>query len=483
MKVRLFNFAKKDNSTARPALSSGTEYECYLKDNSSVVDPVIVLDLPSKSNFTKYTYAYIQDFGRYYFVRDMTADGLLWDVALTCDVLATYKSEIGGSSMYVLRSSYAYDGRIIDNYYPLMTYHTDVNTVANNPMNDNSTGDTPLIGSGMFIIGVVGYNSSASNDYGSVMYYGMRQSALYRLVKALLDDIVTNGNGFDFTADPALSEALQKSIIDPLSFIKSCMWLPVSDTDVYPGHETPMPSVTVNVFGWDITLYQTYPVNASPPQVVDTVELTITAHPQAATKGAYLNVEPFTKIQLVYPPFGAFELDTAALSNQTAVVCKTYLDLISGVGYLKAYAKESGKILVNTKTQVGVDIQLAQVTKDYLGSVMQGAAAVGDAMSLNFGSMMSNTIGSAVSAYKPLVSTVGGSGGFADLNGKVQLQQTFFYQVDEDNDHAGRPLCEVRQLSTIPGYQLIMDGDISISGTAGEQAAIKAYLEGGYFYE
>lgn len=480
MKVTLFNFAKKENSTARPQMTAGTEYDCYLKDGTSVVDPVIVLDLPSKSTFTKYTYAYIEDFGRYYFVRDMTADGLLWDVSLVCDVLATYKTEIGSSSMYVLRSAAAYDGRIIDTFYPIMTYHTDVNTTATNPMNGTTSG-IPSVGNGMFIIGVVGSGqASTPNAYGSILYYGMRQSALYRLLDALMNDAIVTDEGFDFDE---MSQALQKSIIDPLSFIKSCMWLPVSDTDVWPNHPDPMNAQSVHVFDWTFSLFQTYPLKAEPPQVTDTVELAITAHPQASTKGSYLNVEPFTKIQLVYPPFGAFELDTAALSNQSAVVCETFLDLITGIGILRVKGKESGKILINTKSQIGVDIQLAQITKDYVSSAMQGVAAASDAWKFNFGGAAENAIGSAVAAYKPLVSTVGGSGGFSELNGKVELQQTFFYQVDEDNSHAGRPLCEIRTLSSLSGYQQIMDGDIPINGTAGEQAAIKAYLESGYFYE
>lgn len=482
MEILLFNFAKRDNSTARPALKDGTAFECTLKNNTSVVDPVIILDLDDKTSFTKYNYAYIADFGRYYFVSDMTADGLHWIISLVCDVLATYKTDIGNSVMYVLRSAAAYDGRIIDTFYPVMTYHTDVTTEATNPMNDDSSSGTPAVGSGMFIIGVVGNaGSTTPNAYGSILYYGMRQSALYRLIDALMDDAIADGvNGFD-AADMTI--ALQKSIIDPLSFIKSCIWMPVSDTDVWPSHPNPLNAQDVYIFDWHFSLFETYPLKAAPPQVHDTVELTITAHPQAATKGSYLNVEPFTRIQLVYPPFGSFELDTAALSNQSAVVCDTFLDLITGVAILKVKGKESGKVLVNTKTQVGVDIQLAQITKDYLGSLMQGASAVGDAWSFDFGGAAANAIGSAVSAYKPLLSTVGGSGGFSDLNGKVQLQQTFFYQVDEDNANKGRPLCELRQLSTLSGYQQIMDGDVIIAGTAGEQAAVKAFLEGGYFYE
>ena len=128
------NFAKKDNSTRRPT-GSGDTFSCVLKDNTSVTDPVVLLDLSDKTDFTKYTYAYIPMFSRYYFVVDMVADGLLWSVVLRCDVLATYKTEIGNSLLYVLRSAADHDGRIIDTYYPVMTYHTDQTVIRNNPMN------------------------------------------------------------------------------------------------------------------------------------------------------------------------------------------------------------------------------------------------------------------------------------------------------------------------------------------------------------
>lgn len=475
MEIILYkDFAKKDNSTLRPS-GTGDSFSCYLKDNTSVTDPVIVLDLSDKENFTHYTYAYIPEYERYYFVVDMVADGLLWDIVLRCDVLATYKTEIGNSSLYVLRSAAASDGRIIDTYYPVMTYHTDRTTVHNNPMNKNSTTGAPSVDAGVFILGVVGQGSGDYN-YGSIRYYVVTRSALNRIVSALLDDTVIAP---DFDSDD-MSLALQKSIIDPLSFIKSCIWLPV-DRTLLTTQETPQ--ITMPVFTWTLPRVACYKLDINPPQVQNSIDLTIAAHPLAASRGAYMNTEPFTRIQLVYPPFGAFELDTAALSNQSAVTCITYLDAITGMGHLKVRAKESGKILVNTQAQVGVQIQLSQVTKDIIGSAMQAAGAASDLFSFNFGGAAQNAIGSAVSAYKPLVSSIGGNGGFSDLNGLVELQQSFFYPVDEDNANAGRPLCEIRQLSTLPGYQKIMDGDVTIAGTAGEQAMIKSYLEGGYYYE
>lgn len=468
------NFAKKDNSTRRPS-GTGETFSCVLKDNTSVTDPVVLLDLSDKTDFTKYTYAYIPMFSRYYFVVDMVADGLLWSVVLRCDVLATYKTEIGNSLLYVLRSAADHDGRILDTYYPVMTYHTDRTIVHNNPMNKNSTTGAPSVDAGVFVLGVVGQGSGDYN-YGSIRYYVVTRSALNRIVSALLDDTVIAP---DFDSDD-MSLALQKSIIDPLSFIKSCIWLPV-DRSLLTTQTTPQ--ITMPVFTWTLPRVACYRLDINPPQVQNSFDMTISAHPLAASRGVYMNVEPFTRIQLVYPPFGAFELDTAALSNQSAITCITYLDAITGMAHLKVRAKESGKILINTQAQVGVQIQLSQVTKDIIGSAMQAAGAASDLFSFNFGGAVQSAIGSAISAYKPLISSIGGNGGFSDLNGFVELQQSFFYPVDEDIENAGRPLCEIKTLSTLPGYQKIMDGDVTIAGTAGEQAMIKSYLEGGYYYE
>lgn len=468
------NFAKKDNSTRRPS-GSGETFSCVLKDNTSVTDPVVLLDLTDKTDFTKYTYAYIPMFSRYYFVVDMVADGLLWSVVLRCDVLATYRTEIGNSSLYVLRSAAASDGRIIDTYYPVMTYHTDQTVIRNNPMNKESGTGAPSVDAGVFVLGVVS-KGQTDYKYGSVDYYVVTRSALKRIVAALLDDTIIAP---DFSTED-MSLALQKSIIDPLSFIKSCIWLPVAWQDLT---DQTLPSRNMPVFTWELDNVMYYHLNINPPQIRKDVELNIRAHPLASSRGVYMNVEPFTRLQLVFPPFGAFELDTAALSDQSAITCITYLDAITGMGHLKVRGKESGKVLLNTQAQIGVQIQLSQVMKDIIGSAIQAAGAASDLFSLNFGGATQNAIGSAVSAYKPLISSIGGNGGFSDLNGFVELQHSFFYPVDEDNANAGRPLCEIRQLSTLPGYQLIMDGDVNIAGTAGEQAMIKSYLEGGYYYE
>ena len=62
-------------------------------------------------------------------------------------------------------------------------------------------------------------------------------------------------------------------------------------------------------------------------------------------------------------------------------------------------------------------------------------------------------------------------------------QQITSNNVDDDNTHNGRPLCDVRQISSLSGYMIIQDGDVTIAGTATEDSKIRNYLEAGFYYE
>ena len=69
--VTFFNFAKKDNSTARPPAGSGTTLKCAIKTPSSILSPVVEVsgDLFPGNQYPTWNYAHIPAFnGRRYFV-------------------------------------------------------------------------------------------------------------------------------------------------------------------------------------------------------------------------------------------------------------------------------------------------------------------------------------------------------------------------------------------------------------------------------
>ena len=145
-------------------------------------------------------------------------------------------------------------------------------------------------------------------------------------------------------------------------------------------------------------------------------------------------------------------------------------------------------VLNRVESQLGVPISLSSVTRDYVGGVSALAGAVGgiaSAFAGNIGGVLGavNGIGNGVSSLMPRASTIGTTGSFGTLQGDFRLDHQFFRPIADDNIHNGRPLCAMRTLNTLSGYMIIQDGDVPINGTSSEDSAIRAYLEGGFYYE
>lgn len=73
-------------------LESDEEYTGYLKDQSSVINPVFMIE---DDNPSLYNYAYIPAFHRYYFIDDIiSVRSGLWEIHLSVDVLMSFKNDI-----------------------------------------------------------------------------------------------------------------------------------------------------------------------------------------------------------------------------------------------------------------------------------------------------------------------------------------------------------------------------------------------------
>ena len=225
--------------------------------------------------------------------------------------------------------------------------------------------------------------------------------------------------------------------------------------------------------------------------VVKNYSFTVVKHPDTNSRGNYVNAAPYTLATLSFPPFGCIEIDTSVISNATSVNAELRIDCLSGKGVLTITANNT--ILNRVEAQIGVPIQLAQVSSDYIGAVSSIAGGVSSAIS---GAVAGGpagiagaiaggvgAIGNAINALAPRAQTIGTGGGFAHLRGNFELDFQFFRPVEDDNTHHGRPLCKIRQPKNIPGYMLIQDGDIGTVGFETENEQIKSMLEAGFYYE
>lgn len=477
LSVTLYEFKKRENSTKRPD-SSATQrtHDAVLKMPTSLLRPEISFDFGLKGNPSFYNYAYISDLGnRYYFIRDWTvSEGHIWTAHMEVDVLASWKASIGASTQYIKRSSYTFDGGILDTAYP--TIQPPQITITS-----DATNWTTQLSGGTYVMGII---NNEDGGMGAAHYYAYDQSGLNKFLEALLGNVTYAGNITEISQD------LLKVLWNPMQYVVSCVWYPFAISVLPDGSVTQLSKTPVGWWSLDIPCKQ---LNNTIKYFQNTIE--VPKHPQAATRGVYLNKQPYTSYTLYFPGVGQISIDPSLiLTDNLAINCA--VDLVANQARLVVND-------VNTcveYAQIGVPIQLAQMAEQTLQMVTEGvkglfsggstgidigfeaggaAGALGGAV---IGGAM-GAIGNALQYAFPNVTKTFSNGSVVGLSFVPQLKAVFYKLVDEDNADLGRPLCKARQVSSLPGFQMVMHADIAIAGTAEENQRIKAYMESGYFYE
>lgn len=475
MKVKLYTFDKKYNSTKRPT-ATGTEFECLLKTSSSIISPTLELNIGLVSNPSAYNYAYIQAYERYYWVSEWTFANTSWIASLTVDVLATWKPYIAETDMYVNRSSAEKNGSLIDNKYPMtgdFTYHIDSTKGTASAVDYDFT-------DGYYVVGVYGENGGA----GSISYYAFTAPNYATFINQLYTNILGNDNIWN-----ELLEGIRNSIFDISSYIKSCRWY-IGDwtlgTNLYPQ----VSSIKLGTISIPCTarLIGTGGIlNAPVPQLPYTI--TLTRHPQASSRGKYCNMKPYTNYKLVALPYGIFELDSVYMASRSYLHLTGNVDFITGVGVLSVsvgtdITTRTDDILLLTATcEYGVNIPIsATITPNATRNVMMATRGLGGDFLTG---MYAGAVVSAVSAVSPsLQDVLGESGGLASFNYHDNGLYTTFYTIaSDDNNSNGRPLYAVRKPKNIAGYIEGVSNDFSCPATDSELIEIKRFIDNGFYYE
>ena len=467
LSVTLYEFKKRENSTKRPD-SSATQrtHNAVLKTPTSLLRPEISFDFGLKGNPSFYNYAYISDLGnRYYFIRDWTvSEGHIWTAHMEVDVLASWKASIGASTQYVTRSSFSSDGSIVDGLYPAKGDVT---------LRAESTSIWPTvtaISGGSYVVGIV--NNSA-DAIGAVAYYVFSEAKFRAFMAYLMGDVSWTGQITEISAD------LLKVLFNPMQYITGVMWYP----DSAPAGE----KVSSIPFGW-----WNLPVSAAKLKtsgvLPSAANITIPKHPQAATRGKYLNAAPFSQYTFDSRVWGIIPIDTTSIINEEALSMSYTVDYTTGIADMYLKAGLSDYAIAVRRGQYGVPVQIAQIGQNYLNMALtsvNGAANVANKLFNPVGAITAgaNMIGDMINASMPEFATSGSNGTVANFTSAPTLYAKFLPVVSDDNDDRGRPYCKKVQLSTLPGYQVIADPDLAIAGTSEENREIKNYLAGGYFYE
>lgn len=507
MQITFYQFGKRTNSTKLVNVQGETFNHCELKGGTSMFNPsIIVHDVPAAWT-SIWNYCHIPLFGRFYFINNWQWLNGVWECTCVCDVLATYKTEIGNMTEYITRSASAFDGNIIDTAYASKTNVS--YTMSNVPIFFQSRLDN-----GFYIIGIIGNDSTATQ--GAITYYQMTPAQMARLREFMLSTTFLQDQGL-VGLDGFMPADGIKVIYNPYQYIVSCKWFPFPVSAIDDQWKT---SVNVIHFGWwdTGTGFPAYRLNDSLPSYQKQEYVTVTFHPNSATKGNYLNHAPFTQRVLRFPPFGDIALPDEYFESggNDRLSITVNVDWITGLSYMTLFAVSTAAqdppptmLLSRAGANLGVDIQLAQVGIDYLATstsitrnnanMVSSAANALSGISLlhpiTSGIRAGAELGTSAAMYEtnmiddfirssaPQLLTSGSNGSLAAFKEIPYLCSTFYIQVEEDNTQLGRPLCQRRQINTLSGFMMCRNPDADIPCFDIERELINRHLTIGFFYE
>lgn len=474
MTVTFWSFSKRQNSTLRPSSAASASFNCVLKDASGVLRPVLEIYNSAAWNPSQLNYAYIADYQRYYYVTEWTYNTGVWECSLQCDAMASHKTEIGQEFKYVLRAASVYDPDVVDTIYP---------SIASQP---NVFADTESFGYAQdFIYGqyIIGLANRDSVGTGAVTYYSVTASQIRSLVQYMfvqVSDLWTQG----FTG---MTDVLYRCLYDPFSYIKSCMWFPLTQAGVtqstlkFGNYDS---GITAMILSRDASSWNT------PNHVLSLPS-------DWTTRQARSRTNPACHMYLRLNPFGVIELNPADLAGATGVHVKVIPDYISGEALMEVrarYGTSNGALLAQKVARIGVDINLSSSSINAGGllsgalGIASGVAAIATGGTSAIAGGIISAIGGVGSVAESAIPTMGNStgqtaGGIALMDGVATLQVITQNFPAERPLELGRPLLQNKTLSTLSGFIKCADGEISIAGYPDEITEISTHLVNGFFYE
>lgn len=467
-------FSKRINSTAQPSASAALILDCKLKDQSGVLHPALEIYQSAAWNPSSYNYARILSFGRYYFVSEWAWVLGRWECTLQVDAMASWKTDIGAMTKYIVRASYDYDSRIADTFYP---------PLALEPYYYYDTADFAFdqdFAYGMYVLGVANREGTGA---GAITYYTLTSSQIRALVQYMLvtpTDVWTQGFS-------GLTDVLYRSFYSPFDYIKTCRWFPFTFAALN----------TVNIKFGNYESTATGAILNSDAEYWLTDSRVLNLPTNWLNQDAKYRVSPYAHLYLVMNPWGVIELNPMDLSDSTQLKIRIFPDLISGDCLMKVYkiVNSTERIICQQTAKISVDINLSASSFD-LGGILRGgtaiaggigaAVATGGASAIIGGALAAAAgVNEAVNAATPSMSNSIGqtAGGARAMEGIATLIYTHVLFTGEDNSEFGRPLMRSGLLSAHPGYIKCLDGELISSCWPEEKEVISGYMIGGFFYE
>lgn len=449
MKLNLLSTNKKHNSfgVVQPLNSP---IECYLKESTSIIRPIFILENASNLIKLGYNYLYCVDWGRYYFINNITiSHNNYYELECEIDVLASYRNDILSQTFFIERASTGYNEKIVDNLVTsLADFETTSSTLFLDFFNDE----------GSYFI------SSASSSTMSTMW-NINETYL----NTLADELMT---------DTGFVDEMQKYYNQPMNAIYSMHWLPFA-VGSFGGTY-----LNVEFANWSSDIVQGYRIS----NTTITKEFSITI-PKPYTDFRLLSACTY---MLYLPCCQPIKIENSFIEPSDSLYIKYIVDCADGNVIARIYTLENG-FIAKTSGNLKTDRAVASVTSNALSIGMGVGTGLGSlaggVLTLN-PVMMASGLLSTVSAVSipPQVSATGnygGRGAYVSDNKQAILSCTYSSTIEPNSivSTSGRPVMKNGTLSNYSDFVKCDNASVELYATGEEIELVNNLLNGGVFIE
>ena len=445
---------KRINSTSQTYTVSFSA-SCNLKEPCDTYNPVFTVQgaFPETAN-----YMYVSEWAKYYWITGVSFVLGHWEVTGKCDVLATYKADIGAQSFYVVRSFSGVPSEIPDPYAVMLS----------NPYVDNYVESIGLDGTGTYVICCAGTSGNK--------FYMMREADWQTLYASVYSSAFLQSykNAWDM-----IVQEVTNAILKPEDYIIYAKWLPVSPSG------TPTASVSL---GFDnVAMNNAFIVAPSTLLLTHTMNYVIPDHIQAGQHGSFLNGAQYRRISVRLPGYGNIILDPDIAHAAPYLSISAQMDITGVLTYRISLSKVGG--ILAWETSVCTDLSTDAGFSESRSNISNAVAAIGGTVTgMAGGAPLAGILAGAGSIATSMVPQVerasaGGSRSAvaAGTNIVVTVENYRIRPVDKETH--GYPYCLYQRISALPGYNKCADASVSCGGSQVEIEEINSFLNGGFYYE
>ena len=448
--VDFYNFSKRKNSTKQPS-GTHTTLVCELNDNFNLIDGDIVVNTGRTQSAKIYTYCYIAEFDRYYFVTNWTYQNGLWYVTLTVDVLATYKANILATSAFILYAQTAFNSHIVDTRLQQVSIASNHISSGNNRFFDLDGWYDQII---LFFVSEATNLSSA----GAVQAYAVDRSQLKDVSQSL------------YSAGTTVWQDLLAQAGSAKDCITKCITVPydipsASSTEIILGNyhtgvngkpvlgRTLLPSCDISI-PWQTSDYRRF----------------------------------YHKFSLILPFVGAVSIAASDIVSDSRLSVNAQIDILTGdLIYYVCHDSEALMPFATFKTNCATVTPVSSYQSNTVGAITSlGSGAISAAAGNAMGAISSVANAAADFCLSKTVSCAGNQGGCCEAFDRPTLVCTYNPTAVEPSSVSssiGRPYFAQNSLSGFTGRIQTSGFSVDASCTDSERTMINSLVDSGIFIE